>query len=307
MASRPVLVLGNIASMVLTIVALLQLLSWTIAGLLILSTLTLSTLAPSRESGGARPPSRKSMVHAATVEMRQRERPVEKTVPHTHPGPARIESKPVSRHELVRPVAPQPKPDQAGAVPASSSRPGSQRQESLKTVPPKIVPPRTVPSTFSPSKPVPPEPGRPKQESSRPVTPKINPPSRQSLATSDSGRSPTIGKGDFERYDVELDEGAEVTCTITANGQVNVYLLDGANLNSLDAGEEFWSETGEEDVEKAVLNFIAPERGRWFLVVENAGSKEISATVNIEKSNAKIRTSQALDPNMDRRLKPGLG
>jgi hypothetical protein len=145
----------------------------------------------------------------------------------------------------------------------------------------------------------------PKQELSRPVTPKINSPSKPPLASSDSGISPTIGRGDYERHDVELDEGAEVTCTVTANGQVNVYLLDEANLNSLDAGEEFWSETGEEDVESAVLTFTAPEKGKWFLVVENADSKEVSATVNVEKSSAK--TGQALDSNLNRRLKPGLG
>jgi hypothetical protein len=125
------------------------------------------------------------------------------------------------------------------------------------------------------------------------------------LARSDSGRSPTIGRGDYERYDVELDEGAEVTCTVTANGQVNAYLLDDGNLRSLDAGEEFWSEIGEDDVERAVLSFTAPEKGKWFLVVENADSKEVSATVNIEKGPAK--TGPAQDSNAYRPVKSGLG
>ena len=303
MGSRPVLVLGNIASMVLTMVAFLQLLSWTITGLLILATLTLSTLAPGRGSG-ARPPSRKSMVQAASAEMKQRERTIEKTIAHSHPRPDRIQSKPTGR-EAVRPVDSQPTPQREGAISANTSRSGSARQESLKTLPPRIVPPKTVPSTFSPSKQVPTKLGLPMQEPSRPVTPSVKPPSKPPLAKQDSGRNPTIGRGDYQSSEVVLDGGEEVTCTVTSSGRVNVYLLDEGNLNSLESGEEFWSETGEEDVESAALNFTAPEKGKWFLVVENADLRDVSATVKIEKSASK--TGQAIGSNAERQVKSGLG
>jgi len=46
LASKPVMLLGNLTSMLLTIVALLQALSWTIAGILILATLSITTLLP---------------------------------------------------------------------------------------------------------------------------------------------------------------------------------------------------------------------------------------------------------------------
>lgn len=104
---------------------------------------------------------------------------------------------------------------------------------------------------------------------------------------------------------MELEEGSEVSCKVSATGPVNVYLLNEDNLNSLDTGEEFWSETGEEDVQDAVLSFTAPEKGKWFLVVENAGSKEVSTTVNIEKNTPK--TGLAQDSNMHRPVKSGLG
>lgn len=307
MASRRILVLGNITSIILTIVAFLQLLSWTIAGILILTILTVSTLTPSRDraSGGVRAPSRKSMIHAASVELKQRERTVEKTVSHTHPGLPKIESKPTPRHEPVRLVAPQAKPEPERTSPPSPTRPGQAKLEPIKTVPPKIVPPKTIPSTFSPSKPIPSKQDVSKQEPSRPIIPKINLGNKPFMASVDSGKVPTIGRGDYESYDVELEEGSEVTCRVTSTGPVNVYLLNEDNLNSLDTGEEFWSETGEEDVENAVLSFTAPEKGKWFLVVENAGSKEISANVNIEKNAA--ATSSAQDSTMRRPVKSGLG
>ncbi len=306
MASRPILILGNLTSISLAIVALLQLLSWTIAGLLILATLTFTTLIPgrSRDPGAIRPPSRKSMVQAASVEMKQRERPVEKILPHGHPGSTKTESKPTPRHEPVRTSTLQPRPEPE-RIPASAPRSSPARPESVKTIPPKIVPPKIVPSTFSPSKPVSPKTGVTKQEPSRPITPNIIPPNSPPPTGSYPGKNPTIGKGDYESYDVELEEGAEVTCTVIANGQVNVYLLDDSNLNGLDAGEEFWSETGEEDVDRAVLSFTAPEKGKWFLVVENVDSKDISATVNIEKGPARIVLRQ--DSDLHRPVKSGLG
>ncbi len=98
--------------------------------------------------------------------------------------------------------------------------------------------------------------------------------------------NPTITKGDYTSYDIDLDGGVEVTCEVICNGEVNLYILDQDNLNSLDVGEEFWSETGEEAVEKATLHFTAPEKGKWFLVVENADTKDVSATVNLRKARS---------------------
>jgi hypothetical protein len=95
--------------------------------------------------------------------------------------------------------------------------------------------------------------------------------------------NPTIAKGDYMEYDVELDAGRDFSGEVTATGLVNVYLLDEDNLDNLDQGEEFWSETGEESVEKATLEFTAISKGKWFLVVENADDRAVSATVKIQK------------------------
>jgi hypothetical protein len=78
---------------------------------------------------------------------------------------------------------------------------------------------------------------------------------------------------------------------VTANGRVNFYLLDEDNLTSLDLGEEFWSETGEEDTEKTTLEFKPAQSGKWFLVVENTETRDVSATVNVGKTPPKTGSS----------------
>ena len=101
------------------------------------------------------------------------------------------------------------------------------------------------------------------------------------------GKPTVVARGDYVSYDVQLDQGKSITCDVTANGRVNFYLLDDDNLISLDLGEEFWSETGEENTEKATLDFKAPQTGKWFLVVENTESRDVTATVNVRKASPK--------------------
>ena len=57
---------------------------------------------------------------------------------------------------------------------------------------------------------------------------------------------------------MELDAGKDFSGEVTATGLVNVYLLDEDNLDNLDQGEEFWSETGEEGFDEVV-----PAGDRW--------------------------------------------
>jgi hypothetical protein len=105
--------------------------------------------------------------------------------------------------------------------------------------------------------------------------------------------NPTIAKGDYTEYDVELDAGKDFSGEVMATGLVNVYLLDEDNLDNLDQGEEFWSETGEESVENAKLEFTAPSKGKWFFVVENADDRAVSARVNLQKGSVPAETSKS--------------
>lgn len=272
LASRPVMLLGNITSILLTVVALLQALSWTIAGLLILATLSVTTLLPLGNTAGdtGRSQSRRPSNHLAQAESKYpRERTQEKPTMRPHQLPARPEPKTPPKHE-----------------PAKS--PAQVKSDFQKAMIPKITPPKTIPAVVSPAKPVPMRPNSPKQETLKPIPPKTPPtitsPPKPLASIPEFGKPTTLEKGDFASYHVQLDQGKTITCDVTANGRVNFYLLDEDNLNSLDLGEEFWSETGEEDTEKATLEFTAPEKGKWFLVVENTETREVSATVNIRKT-----------------------
>jgi len=122
--------------------------------------------------------------------------------------------------------------------------------------------------------------------------PKVEPAPRPLVVNQGPNFNPTIAKGDYTEYDVELEAGNDFSGEVTATGLVNVYLLDEDNLDNLDQGEEFWSETGEESVERATLEFTAPSKGKWYFVVENADDGAVSATVKMQKGRASTTLSQ---------------
>jgi hypothetical protein len=278
LASRPVMLLGNITSILLTIVALLQALSWTIAGLLILATLSITTLLPIGNplGGTGRSQSKRPGNHIAIPESKYpREKTQEKQTTRPHQVPPRPEQKPPLKHEPTK-------------------SPAQLKAELQKTMIPKITPPKTIPASVSPAKPIPMKPNIAKQETLKPIPPKtpatISPPKPAPLIP-EFGKLTIIERGDYASYDIQLEKGKAISCEVTANGRVNFYVLDEDNLTSLDLGEEFWSETGEEDIEKATLEFTAPENGKWFIVVENTETREVSATVNIKKTPPKTGPS----------------
>ncbi|OLD02112.1 hypothetical protein E6H36_08265 [Candidatus Bathyarchaeota archaeon] len=120
------------------------------------------------------------------------------------------------------------------------------------------------------------------QSAPAPVTPKPATPPVQVEPRENLGELPTlIEKGDYLSIDVGLDAGKELVGEVSADGLVNVYVLTEENLTSIDAGEEFWSETCEEGVEESTVHFTAPGSGTWFLVVENADVKDVSASVKV--------------------------
>jgi len=275
LASKPVMLLGNLTSILLTIVALVQALSWTIAGLLILATLTITTLLPfgNTETGTGRSQSKKLANHLALPESKySRERTQDRQTARPHQIPSKPESKPVPKNE-----------------PSKSST--QLKSEFQKAMIPKVTPPKTIPGAVSPAKPTPMKSNAPNQGMLKPIPPKAAPtiltPPKAIPSEPELGKPTTIERGDYVSFDVELDQGKSITCEVSADGRVNFYLLDDDNLTSLDLGEEFWSETGEEDIEKATLEFKAPQNGKWFIVVENTETRDVSATVNVRRNPPK--------------------
>jgi hypothetical protein len=272
------MLLGNIVSISFAIAGILQALSWTIAGATILAILSITTLAPTRQ--GSRSSigrsSAKKIAHSAAVEPKPvREKLQERQAARPHQTPSKQESRLSSKDELAR------------TIPQS-------RSDSERVVPPRIIPPKTIPTSVSPTKPVLTKSVGVRQEAVRPVpvgtVPTVAATSKPSQARIDPNTR-IIAKGDYATYDVELGSRMGVTCDVTASGPVNVYLMDSDNLNSLDLGEEFWSETGEEAVQKTTLHFVAPQSGKWYLVVENSDNEQVSATANIRKTSPRTPSS----------------
>jgi len=134
---------------------------------------------------------------------------------------------------------------------------------------------------------VPPKPGA-KLSASTVLAPTMGPPktpAQLQLPPLKQGPNfnPTIAKGDYAEYEIQLDAKTDFSGEVTADGLVNVYVLDEDNLDNLDQGEEFWSETGEEAVESAKLEFTPTSKGTWFFVVENADDQPVAVTVKIHK------------------------
>src|SRR5437879_12378402 len=96
------MLLGNLASILLTIVALLQALSWTIAGLLILATLSITTLLPLGNplSRADRSQTKKPANHLGPAESKySRERTQDKQTARPNQVPASPELKPLPKNE----------------------------------------------------------------------------------------------------------------------------------------------------------------------------------------------------------------
>jgi hypothetical protein len=240
MGSRPMLLLGNMVAIVVTIVAFVQAISWSVAGVLILVSLVLPLLA------SISPPRRPMTSHLLST---------------TH-------------HSQTEAKIPQHRTAEKHSPPSHSSSPGIDQRTPPKPDPARNLGPKASPKLIAPTISAP-----------KPGLPKVAPPPRPPPVKLGPNFNPTIAKGDYTEYDVELDAGKDFSGEVTATGLVNVYLLDEDNLDNLDQGEEFWSETGEESVEKATLEFTATSKGKWFFVVENADDRAISATVRIQKGS----------------------
>ena len=245
MSSRPLLLLGNIVAIIVTIVAFLQGVPWPTAGVLIIISLSvplLANISPPRGSIASHPSTKipATSHHSHTETKTPQHRPTDKHTAPNHQSQTRVDQRPLSQVESAR-------------------LPG-----------PKVAPKMTASTINAPKVDV----------------PKVALAPRPPPVKQGPDFNPTIAKGDYVEYDVSLDAEKDFSGEVTATGMVNVYLLDEDNLDNLDEGEEFWSETGEEAVEQATLEFTAPSKGKWFFVVENADDHAVSAIVKLQMGSS---------------------
>src|SRR5713226_2308573 len=111
MTSRPLLLLGNIAAIIVTIAAFLQALSWPIAGVLILVSLVfplLANISPPRGSMTSHPTSKiPATTHRSQIETKSSQhRPPEKHTTPNHQSSTKIDQRPLPKPEPVRSLGP---------------------------------------------------------------------------------------------------------------------------------------------------------------------------------------------------------
>src|SRR5437016_7649016 len=192
------MLLGNLASILLTIVALLQALSWTIAGLLILATLSITTLLPLGNplSRADRSQTKKPANHLGPAESKySRESTQDKQTARPNQVPARPELKPLPKHE-------------------SSKSPSQLKSDFQKAMIPKITPPKTIPGAISPAKSIPAKPNTPNHAMLKPIPPKaassiLSPPTPVPLEP-ELGKPTVIEKGDYVSFDLQRSEERRV-------------------------------------------------------------------------------------------------
>ena len=96
----------------------------------------------------------------------------------------------------------------------------------------------------------------------------------------------TISAGDYLSFKISIKEGEELVADVSAEGDLNVYVMTEENLTALDSDDEYWYEVGTEGVRSTTLKFAPEEDGTWFLVVDNGEEREVSATIkfNVRKA-----------------------
>src|SRR5713101_7921570 len=115
MSSRPLILLGNITAIIVTIAAFLQALSWPIAGVLILVSLVfplLASISPPRGSMTSHTASKiPATTHHSQIETKSAQhRPPEKHTTPNHQSSTKIDQRPSPKQESVKTMGPKADP-----------------------------------------------------------------------------------------------------------------------------------------------------------------------------------------------------
>src|SRR5438445_1218347 len=181
MGSRPLLLIGNIVAIVVTIVAFVQAISWSVAGVLILVSLVLPLLANISPPRGPMTSHLSSKTPATTHQSQTEAKIPQHRATEKHSPPSRSSS---TRIDQRTPPKPEP----------------------ARTLGPKASPKLTAPTISTP----------------KPGLPNVALPPRPPAVKLGPNFNPTIAKGDYTEYDVELDAGKDFSGEVTATGLVNV-------------------------------------------------------------------------------------
>jgi hypothetical protein len=81
-------------------------------------------------------------------------------------------------------------------------------------------------------------------------------------------------------YEVELMKGEHLKGEISSNSCIDIYFVDEFNFDKWNRGKKsFDYEDSNEGILETNIDYVAPKKGKWYLIIENNGRK--SATVKV--------------------------
>ena len=80
-------------------------------------------------------------------------------------------------------------------------------------------------------------------------------------------------------YEFELSRGEHLKGEISSDSPIDIYFVDNANFKKWDKNRTFDNEYCNESVLETMIDYVAPRKGTWYLIMENNGRK--SAIVKV--------------------------
>jgi len=90
-----------------------------------------------------------------------------------------------------------------------------------------------------------------------------------------------VGPNDSSYYEFELSRGENVRGEISSDIAVDIYFVDKTNFKKWERDRSFNYEDSNESVLEAKIDYVAPRKGAWHLLIENNGRKSAKVKVRL--------------------------
>lgn len=80
-------------------------------------------------------------------------------------------------------------------------------------------------------------------------------------------------------YEFEFMKGEHLKGEISSTSRIDIYFVDEFNFDKWNRDKSFDSEDSNEGILETNIDYLAPTKGTWYLIIENNGRK--SATVKV--------------------------
>jgi hypothetical protein len=81
-------------------------------------------------------------------------------------------------------------------------------------------------------------------------------------------------------YEFEFMKGDHLKGEISSTSRIDIYFVDEFNFDKWNRDKSFDSEDSNEGILEANIEYLAPSKGTWYMIIENNGRK--SATVKVQ-------------------------